>query len=245
MGLTQSSYFSTGGDEINLKCYANDTDTQASLSSRNITLETALRDFTNATHQTLLDHKRQPVVWQEMVLSHGALDVHPSAVVDVWISSADVRAVADKGYRLVHASSDYFYLDCGHGGWVGKDGGLNSWCDPFKSWQLMYSFNPYANLTEAQYPLVLGGQNSLWVEQTDEQNVDTVLFPRIAATAELWWTGSANTVNGSYPRSSVDAFPRMHDIRFRFVDSGLNAVPLQPEWCALRPGACDLSAATN
>ena len=28
----------------------------------------------------------------------------------VWISSANVQAVAAKGYKLIHAASDYFYL---------------------------------------------------------------------------------------------------------------------------------------
>jgi hypothetical protein len=65
--------------------------------------------------------------------------------------------------------------DCGQGEWIGKDGGGNHWCDPFKSWATMYSyvcepltrsrwlitefrFNPYANVTEAQKKLVLGGE---------------------------------------------------------------------------------------
>ena len=39
----------------------------------------------------------------------------------VWISSDDVVAVAEKGFRLVHAASDFFYLDCGAGGWVGDN----------------------------------------------------------------------------------------------------------------------------
>jgi hexosaminidase len=53
----------------------------------------------------------------------------------VWISSADAKAVAEAGFRLVHAPSDYFYLDCGAGGWVGNNPNGNSWCDPFKTWQ--------------------------------------------------------------------------------------------------------------
>lgn len=27
--------------------------------------------------------------------------------------------------------------------------------------------------------------------------------------------------------------------RYRALDRDVNASPLQPEWCALRPGACD------
>jgi hypothetical protein len=33
-----------------------------------------------------------------------------------------------------------------------------SWCDPFKSWQFSYTFNPTANLTEAEAKFVLGGK---------------------------------------------------------------------------------------
>lgn len=28
----------------------------------------------------------------------------------VWISSADVQAVAEKGFKMIHAASDFFYL---------------------------------------------------------------------------------------------------------------------------------------
>lgn len=35
------------------------------------------------------------------------------------------------------------------------------------------------------------------------------------------------------------ALPRLHDVAYRFVQRGVKAVALQPQWCALRPGACD------
>lgn len=240
--LTSSAYFGTGGDELNVNCMMSDAATNATLAAKNITLQQALAQFTQGTHKTLIEHKRSPMVWEEMVLDHGELGLSNDTVVDVWISSANTRTVADKGYRLVHASSDYFYLDCGRGEWINQDGGANSWCDPYKSWQLMYSFDPYNNITDAQRSLVLGGQASLWAEQADATNYETVLWPRGAALAELFWTGSANTGNASFPRSALDALPRMHDARFRLVDAGVDATPLAPEWCALRPGACDLTS---
>lgn len=39
----------------------------------------------------------------------------------VWISSEDAAAVASLGFRIVQAPSNYFYLDCGGGGWVSED----------------------------------------------------------------------------------------------------------------------------
>jgi len=38
------------------------------------------------------------------------------------------------------------------------------------------------------------------------------------------------------------ALPRLHDIAYRFVQRGVKATPLQPQWCALRPGACDIDS---
>jgi N-acetyl-beta-hexosaminidase len=47
------------------------------------------------------------------------------------------------------------------------------------------------------------GQASLWTEQTDSMNMETVMWPRAAALAELFWTGSAH---GSFPLST---FPQV------------------------------------
>lgn len=68
--LFPGSYFSTGGDEINANCYANDSETQNALAASGRTFEQALDDFTQAEHKALKDVGKTPVVWQEMVLSH-------------------------------------------------------------------------------------------------------------------------------------------------------------------------------
>ena len=44
-----------------------------------------------------------------MVLVHN-VTLHPETKVLVWISSENVKAVAEQGHKLIHAASDYFYL---------------------------------------------------------------------------------------------------------------------------------------
>ena len=39
--------------------------------------------------------------------------IHADHIHRVWISSDDVKAVAEKGFKLIHAASDYFYLVSG------------------------------------------------------------------------------------------------------------------------------------
>ncbi|CAG7853081.1 Probable beta-hexosaminidase fdl; AltName: Full=Protein fused lobes; Flags: Precursor [Serendipita indica DSM 11827] len=235
---TPGKYFSTGGDEINRRCYEEDPVVNKTLTESGKTFEQALATFTNRTHEVLVKAGKKPVVWQEMVLDHGDLGLHKDTVVLVWISSADAKAVVEKGFKIVHAPSDYFYLDCGHGAWVGAFPDGNSWCDPFKTWQKAYSFDPLANLTTTQSTLVLGGQQLLWAEQSDPFTLDSTLWPRAAASAELFWTGPTHP-NGQKPNVK-EALPRLHDLRGRMVQRGIQAVALQPEYCALRPHACDL-----
>ncbi|CAE6464182.1 unnamed protein product [Rhizoctonia solani] len=225
--------FSSGGDEINAKCYAEDEETQKQLQSQGLTFEGALDVFTNQTHKAIRDAGRTPVVWEEMVLDHN-VTLPKDTITLVWISSANVASVVNKGYRVIHAASDFFYLDCGGGGWVGSFPAGNSWCDPFKTWQKAYSFDPLNGTTGDQASLVMGGQSLLWTEQSDPSNLDPIVWPRAAASAEVFWTGANRNV--------TEALPRLHDIRYRMVQRGVRAIALQPEWCAVRPYACDLTA---
>ncbi|ETW82196.1 glycoside hydrolase family 20 protein [Heterobasidion irregulare TC 32-1] len=234
--LFPSSLFSTGGDEINARCYADDAQTQAALVAGGQTVEQALSDFVGVTGDAVRGAGKRVVVWEEMVLDHN-VTLANDTVIMVWISSLNAAKVAQKGFDLVHAASDYFYLDCGGGGWVGAYPEGNSWCDPFKTWQKAYSFDPLANLTTpTERARVLGGQHLLWTEQSGPANLDPVVWPRAAASAEVFWSGAAATANVSA------ALPRLHDVAYRFERRGVRAIRLQPEWCALRPGACDLTA---
>ncbi|KAJ7776765.1 N-acetylhexosaminidase [Mycena maculata] len=231
--LFPSQTFSTGGDEINANCYATDNETQASLAASNQTFAQALNTFTMANHAALRTEGKTAIVWEEMVLDD-PVTLANDTIVMVWISSDDVAAVAAAGFRIVHSASNYFYLDCGHGGWVGDFPAGNSWCDPFKTWQYAYTFDPVANLTAAEATLILGGQSLLWTEQSGPENLDSTVWPRAASTAELFWSG---------PGGNVDtALPRLHEVVYRFRQRGVAANALQPEWCALRPGVCDLLA---
>jgi len=69
-GIFPGNYFSTGGDEINAKCYVDDPTTQQALATSGKTFEQALDDFTQAEHKALKDVGKTAVVWQEMALSH-------------------------------------------------------------------------------------------------------------------------------------------------------------------------------
>ncbi|OSC97365.1 glycoside hydrolase family 20 protein [Trametes coccinea BRFM310] len=236
---------SSGGDEVNLPCWEEDEETMADLVQRNITIADALNEFVQTVQGVIKEHGKTPFIKSDMVLTHKVPVVNDTVVV-VWQTSEDAAAVANISLRFIHQPSNYFYLDCGAGEWLGNDILGNSWCDPFKTWQRAYSFDPYANLTTDQYALVLGGQMPLWSEQSSAENLDPIVWPRLAAGAEVFWTGS--TLPDGSPRlgmnatSGTNALARLHELRYRLVDRGVKAIALQPKWCVLRPGECDLDA---
>ncbi|EKM55102.1 glycoside hydrolase family 20 protein [Phanerochaete carnosa HHB-10118-sp] len=234
----RSALFSTGGDEVNANCYTQDTQTQADLAQSGLSFDEALNEFLLATHAVIRAQGKTPIVKEDMILNHNTTLPNTTIAV-VWISSQDAKNVTERGYRVIHQPSDYFYLDCGGGGWVGDDILGNSWCDPFKTWQRIYSFDPLANLTAEEASLVIGGQIPIWSEQSGPENLDPIVWPRAASAAEVFWSGGYS--NGA-ALNVTDALPRLHDMRFRMVQRGIKAIPLQPEWCALRPNACDLNS---
>lgn len=83
------------------------------------------------------------------------------------------------------------------------------------------------------------GQIPLWSEQSSPENLDSIVWPRVASAAEAFWSGGRS--NGM-SLNVTTALPRLHDLRFRMVQRGIRAIALQPEWCALRPGFCDLDS---
>lgn len=106
-------------------------------------------------------------------------------------------------------------------------------CDPYKTWQKIYLFNPVEGLTDDEAKLVIGGEVVLWSEQSDTTNFEPLLWPRASAAAEVLWSGPQSLdVN--------EALPRLHDFRFRIVTRGVKAAPLQPFWCVVN-GGCNKS----
>ena len=62
--MFNSMLFSTGGDEIDLSCYKNDTKTQSTLKSNGMTIEDALAQFVGAVHDGVHEQNKTCVVWE-------------------------------------------------------------------------------------------------------------------------------------------------------------------------------------
>ncbi|KAG0099310.1 hypothetical protein BGZ93_008145 [Podila epicladia] len=180
-----------------------------------------------------LNQKKIPIVWEEIALEHN-VQLPESTVVQVWKNAGNAKKIIQQGRPVILSSVEYWYLDCGSGDWlVGSQG--QSWCG-FTNWQRVYSYSLTEKLTPEQQKMVYGGEVCMWAEQTDSSNLDSNLWPRSAAAAEVLWSGTHDAEGQSRPL--LQAARRLSEVRERLVEMGVRAAPIFPSWCTKHPEAC-------
>jgi hexosaminidase len=263
-GLFTDDWFHIGGDELHKNCY------NFSAASRQFFKENhTMFDFT----QYWVDHaipnfKRQAnktlVMWEDVAISPDARATNgppKDVILQAWNNGLEnIYNLTRDGYQVIVSSSDFMYLDCGFGGWVGNDPRYNvmknpnandttiwnfnwggtggSWCAPYKTWQRIYDYDFTLNLTDTQKALVVGAIAPLWSEQVDDAVISSKMWPRAAALAELVWSGNRDPATGK--KRTTEMTQRILNFREYLVANGIGASPLMPKYCLQNPHACDL-----
>ncbi|KAF9923428.1 hypothetical protein FBU30_006519 [Linnemannia zychae] len=253
-----------GGDEVNMNCWKTSKrladyihnenhraeyeraimpviDTQAdntnpmsrTIAGRQSGEDKLLELYLNRVFAMFMAQGKRPIVWEEMALEHN-VQLPSSAIVQVWKNAANAKKVIAQGRPVILSSSEFWYLDCGAGAWlIGSQG--HSWCK-YASWQRIYSYGLTDELDEEQQKMVYGGEICMWGEQTDSSNLDTNVWPRSAAAAEVLWSGTKDSKGHSRPL--LDTARRISAVRERLVQMGVKAAPIFPSWCITHPEAC-------
>jgi hexosaminidase len=257
------NWFHIGGDELFANCNNFSSAALAFFNSGKsmgdlyqVWVDRALPNFRAQANKTF-------VMWEDVKISAdvAATGVVPKDVVlQAWNNGLDhISNLTAQGYRVIVSSSDFMYLDCGYGGWVGNDarynvmvnpnatdgspnfnwgGGGGSWCAPYKTWQRIYDYDFTLNLTDTQKALVQGAIAPLWSEQVDSVVVSQKMWPRAAALAELVWSGNRDE-NGN--KRTTELTQRILNFREYLVAIGVQASPLMPKYCLQHPHECDLN----
>lgn len=255
------SFFHIGGDELHINCYNFSSSVRAFFASGKTMgdlvqtwVDRAIPNFRRYANRTL-------VMWEDVVISNAAATgpVPKDIVLQAWNNGLEhISNLTREGYRVIVSSSDFLYLDCGFGGWVGNDPRYNvltnpdkdtgefnfnwggtggSWCAPYKTWQRIYDYDFTANLTSEQKALVQGAIAPLWSEQVDSVVISDRLWPRAAALAELVWSGNRDAQG---KKRTTEMTQRLLNFREYLVQSGVMAAPLMPKFCLSHPHECDL-----
>lgn len=205
---------------------------------------------------------RRLMMWEDVLLSPDAAahNLSHNVIIQAWNNGVtNIGKLTAKGYDVVVSSSDFLYLDCGHGGYVTNDdrynvqtnpdasgettsfnyGGIGgSWCAPYKTWQRIYDFDFAANQTKEQQKHILGASATLFAEQVDDTVVTSKIWPRAAALAELTWSGNRDA-DGN--KRTTTFTQRFLNFREYLVANGIAAAPVVPKYCLQHPHACDLN----
>lgn len=112
------NFLHAGGDEVNRRCYEDDAETQSALNASGESLEEAVAGFANKTTFTVLQAGKTPIVWEEYVTHGSTASLDSQVVVTAWRGSETLSKILETGHRVIQVSYEYFYLDCGMGGWV-------------------------------------------------------------------------------------------------------------------------------
>ncbi|KAJ4723761.1 Beta-hexosaminidase [Melia azedarach] len=201
--LFPEPFFHGGADEIAPGCWKTDPTIQSFLSNGG-NLDEILEKFVNQTFPYMVSLNRTVIYWEDVLLDdhvkvESSVLAPEHTILQTWNNGLkNIKRIVDAGYRVIVSSSEYYYLDCGHGGFVGNDSQYDqsepesdggSWCAPFKTWQTIYNYDITYGLSEEKAKLVLGGEVALWSEQADPTVVDSRAWPRASAMAEALWSG--------------------------------------------------------
>lgn len=99
-----TSYFHTGGDEVNFDAYTLDETVH---SSDPTVLHDLLQTFTDFNHDKIRAAGLTPIVWEEMLLNYN-LTLGEDVVVQSWLGSASVASIVGKGYKALAGSHEFW-----------------------------------------------------------------------------------------------------------------------------------------
>ncbi len=236
-----SSYFHTGGDELNVNAYKLDPNVNSNATE---IIQPLLQKFVDFNHNKIRAVGLTPMVWEEMLLQWN-ITLGNDVLVQTWLSEESVAATVAKGYKALVGNYHFWYLDCGKGQWLDfqpatapKSYPYEDYCSPTKNWRLIYSYDPLSGVSANASHLVLGGEVHMWSEQTDPINLDDMVWPRASAAGEVLWSGAKDARGQN--RSLVEASPRLAEMRERMVQRGIGAGPVQMVFCTQNGTQCAL-----
>lgn len=154
-----------------------------------------------------------------------------------------MQEALDAGFDVIYSNASEWYLDCGRGNFLN---GKKSWCDPYKSWQVVMAGDPRRYVADAQKSQIVGGEVCLWGEQTDPTNLEQKLWQRAAAAAERLWAPADALVGCQLPVHLPlsgcwkQAHYRLRMLEVRMRAHGFAIAPSQPLYCTLAPEMCDM-----
>ena len=186
--LFPDEYFHIGGDEVNPTEWNQNLRIQAFMKKRRLADPKALQTYFNQRLLKIVTRQgKQMEGWDEVLQP----DLPNSVVIQSWRGQESLWDAARHGYKGILSAG--YYLD------LMQPASQHYAIDPMKlppemRQRLEQQDKPVpAELTVEEQKNVLGGEAAMWEELATAENLDTKLWPRLAAIAERFWSPESTT----------------------------------------------------
>lgn len=231
-----SKYIHLGGDEVPTAIWEKCPKCQALYKKEGMKEPGELQDyFTRKMSEYIRSKGKIMVGWDEINDRHAAT---PEDMLTVWRDNGlkAQKAALERGIPVVMCPQHGCYLDWGYAG---------------NSTRKVYEWDPVTSqVTPEQEALVKGGQGALWTERVATQDrVEWMLYPRLAALSEVFWTNASKRNWDDFYRRITDFYPVMRKMGINFYeDDALNEkefAPTQEKPILIRPASIDTNIPLN
>ena len=168
-GLFNDDYMHIGGDENNGKQWDSSKAIQEFKKANNLKSNHELQAYFNKRLQKILEkYGKKMIGWDEIL----STELPKSTMIHSWQGKEGMVTAAKNGYYSI--LSNGYYIDL-----------CQSMVDHYYNDPLPDNIN----LSDEQKKYILGGEATMWGELVNEDNIDTRIWPRTAAIAEVLWYG--------------------------------------------------------
>jgi hexosaminidase len=212
MAIFPSKYIHIGGDEVPKDEWKNSPLAQQLIKDNHLKDENQLQSwFIGRIEKFLNKNGRNLIGWDEIL--EGGLS--PNATVMSWRGEQGGIDAAKLGHNVIMSPGSYMYINRAQA----KDKATEPLAmGNFLPLDVVYNYNPRpAALTPDQQKYILGVQANMWTEYVATDNkLEYMLFPRVAALAEVGWTKPENK---DYKNFTEDELP---EFLKNMEESGVN-----------------------
>jgi len=196
--LFPDQFFHIGGDEVNGKQWDANPRIQQFMHAHSLKNDAELQAyFTERVQKIVAKHGKTMEGWDEILHPDFPKDI----IIQSWRGQKSLADAAQQGYRGLLSSG--YYLD------LMNPTSAHYAVDPFTG--------PTASLADADKQKILGGEACMWAEYVSGENIDSRIWPRMAAIAErLWSPQNVTDLDSMYARMAgisrwLDAYDLTHN----------------------------------